>query len=297
VHSIQEHVNRPNDCDVPGGGITLSFHQYIFVMASKRRQEDPASAVGTSSSRDEAFASSTMAREPESAVPPQSSSTTNLNKSISFSEYIREAEGPMVREREYARRKRREDGQDSADETTSILGSEVGGPGKGYSSGPISGTRTPTSKVNSGTRSPATRAMDTLNGSRDSLGSPVRRRSIVPREEKQEPWWRKAVEKYGSVELENKGSVARDHLALGTRPSSSQLQISPLTRINRTNIPRLAPHLPLLCLHWYSNNATLPPQHVHLWRRRSRIKTPPRWKTSRVYVHRYLDSYIVYWLS
>lgn len=34
-------------------------------------------------------------------------------------------------------------------------------------------------------------------------------------EEPEKPWWKKTLARFQSVELDNKGSVARDHLALG----------------------------------------------------------------------------------
>lgn len=41
----------------------------------------------------------------------------------------------------------------------------------------------------------------------------------VDSEEPHQAWWNRMADRYGTLELDNKGSVARDHLALGEYPS------------------------------------------------------------------------------
>lgn len=124
----------------------------------------------------------------------------------------------------------------------------------------------------------------------DRTASAQRVAAAVERGEKSA--WSGFWEKYGSVELDNKGSVARDHLALGMSfpytPTNLPTPHSPLPTIcylstirrrsppfpshpstqdpapktdtphpHRTHLPCLAPYIPLLRLHRHSSNPAL----------------------------------------
>ena len=114
-----------------------------------------------------------------------------IRRSVSFLERVPE-QGPM-------------DPEGSADENTAIIQRLRGGKRsydsiqQGSKSSPSPSTR------DKHRRQPSERGSTRLDGSGDAASDKPPKLS----------WWKNVLDKYGTIELQNKGSVARDHLALG----------------------------------------------------------------------------------
>ena len=237
---VEEHV-PPTPLESSGSAVSISSQSLTAADQARKRNSTATSKDRGPASADHAseqpgslpqssacFSPSQLQLQPQSL--PQSVDSHPLlppflvrSRSVSFS-----SPPPAQMERRRSRHASEHEAS-SADETVPIISREQGGRKNYQSISPSIMARA------SGVASSNNGAVVESIGQARAREREQRReaqQAAVEAEAGEHRWWRKVVEKYGSVELENKGAVARDHLALGR----ALFLISPIS-IFRSYVP------------------------------------------------------------